>query len=91
MKTPDDAARRRIVNRLRRARGQLDGVVNAIEAEADCRDVLTQLAAVTRALNRAGYAIVTTAMAECLADPKATEEREGLTTEELEKLFLSLA
>lgn len=91
MKTPDDAARRRIVNRLRRARGQLDGVITAVETEADCRDVLTQLAAVTHALNRAGFAIVSTAMEECLADPAATQEREGLTTAELEKLFLSLA
>ncbi|MCM3659549.1 metal-sensitive transcriptional regulator [Georgenia satyanarayanai] len=91
MKTPDDAARRRIVNRLRRARGQLDGVITAVETQADCRDVLTQLAAVTHALNRAGFSIVSTAMEECLADPGATQEREGLTTAELEKLFLSLA
>ncbi|WP_152191777.1 metal-sensitive transcriptional regulator [Georgenia satyanarayanai] len=91
MKTPDDAARRRVLNRLRRARGQLDGVIAAVEGQADCRDVLTQLAAVTHALNRGGFAIVATAMEECLADPDTTQEREGLTTTELEKLFLSLA
>jgi len=91
VKTPDDAARRRVLNRLRRARGQLDGVIAAVDGQSDCRDVLTQLAAVTHALNRAGFAIVATAMEECLVDPDSTHEREGLTTGELEKLFLSLA
>ena len=91
MKTPDDAARRRVLNRLRCARGQLDGVIAAVDGQSDCRDVLTQLAAVTHALNRAGFAIVATAMEECLVDPDSTQEREALTTGEREKLFLSLA
>lgn len=87
----DDDARRRLVNRLKRARGQLDAVVAAVEEDASCRDVLTQLAAVTHALNRAGFVIVAEAMEECIAAPDATETRDGLTTAELEKLFLSFA
>ena len=92
MATKDLEAQRRIVNRLRRARGQLDAVITAVEAGGSCRDVVTQLAAVTSALDRAGFAIVSTAMKDCLADPEATAEVDkGLTTEELEKLFLMLA
>lgn len=91
MKTTDSAAERRVLNRLRRARGQLDGVIAAAESGAPCRDVITQLAAVTHALNRAGFVIVATAMEECLSEPEAAESRDGLTTEELEKIFLSLA
>ncbi len=89
--THDPAAQRKIANRLRRARGQLDAVIAAVEEGRPCRDVVTQLAAVSHALDRAGFAIVSTALRECLADPAAAEIEDGLTTEELEKLFLILA
>ncbi|MEN5074904.1 metal-sensitive transcriptional regulator [Isoptericola cucumis] len=80
-----------MLNRLRRARGQLDGVIAAVEADKPCRDVVTQLAAATSALDRAGFAIVATAMKDCVRDPDAAEAEQGLTTGELEKLFLMLA
>ena len=51
-KVPD--AQKLISNRLRRARGQLDAVIAAVDANEPCRDVVTQLAAVSSALNRAG-------------------------------------
>ena len=89
--TPDPTAQRRILNRLRRARGQLDAVIAAVESGGKCRDVVTQLAAVSSALDRAGFTIIATAMKDCLADPDATERTDDITTEELEKLFLALA
>ncbi|MBO1029980.1 metal-sensitive transcriptional regulator [Tessaracoccus sp. SD287] len=91
MKTPDPGAQRRILNRLRRARGQLDAVLAAVEGGAPCRDVVTQLAAVSSALDKAGFAIVASAMKDCVDDPDAAAAEDGLTTEELEKLFLMLA
>ncbi|MGA4670167.1 metal-sensitive transcriptional regulator [Propionibacteriaceae bacterium Y1923] len=92
MNEHDLAAQRRILNRLRRARGQLDAVITAVDSGAPCRQVVTQLAAVASALDKAGFAILATAMKDCVADPEATAETEdGLTTEELEKLFLMLA
>ncbi|GAA1697583.1 metal-sensitive transcriptional regulator [Microbacterium sediminicola] len=91
--TPEEqaAAQKRIVNRLKRAQGQLAAVINAVESGGTCRDVVTQLSAVTSALDRAGFAIISTAMRDCLADPDKAATQEGLTQEELEKLFLSLA
>ena len=88
MTTTDADAQRRILNRLKRARGQLDAVVGAVERGESCRDVVTQLAAVCAALDRAGCAIISSAMKDCLADP---ERPDGLTADELEKLFLTLA
>ena len=86
----DAAARQReIVNRLRPASGQLAAVIAAVEAGKDCRDVVTQLAAVSSALDKAGYAIVATAMRDCLVREEPSENR--LTADELEKLFLTLA
>ena len=56
-----------VVNRLRRAQGQLAGVLRMIEDGRDCKDVVTQLAAVSRALDRAGFAIIATGLKQCLA------------------------
>lgn len=77
MISDDPQAVRRIVNRLRRARGQLDGVINAIENEAPCRDVVTQLSAVASALDRAGFAIISTAMRECLSEDAKPSDAES--------------
>ena len=43
-----------ILNRLRRAQGQLAGVIGMVEQGRDCKDVVIQLAAVSKALDRAG-------------------------------------
>lgn len=79
-----------VLNRLRRAQGQLAAVIAMIEAGRDRKDVVTQLAAVSHALDRAGFKIVAGGMRQCL-----TERQQGhippLTEAELEKLFLALA
>ncbi|TLP75770.1 metal-sensitive transcriptional regulator [Nesterenkonia sphaerica] len=92
MKEADPETQRKILNRLKRARGQLDSVIRAVETGGNCRDVVTQLAAVSHALDRAGFSVVSSAMQYCLTDPEAARETDdGLTVEELEKLFLSLS
>lgn len=78
------------LNRLRRAQGQLAGVISMIEQGRDCKDVVTQLAAVSRALDRAGFKIVATGLRECLTDTER-DGKEPMTEAELEKLFLALA
>ncbi|WP_338674145.1 metal-sensitive transcriptional regulator [Streptomyces sp. SCSIO 30461] len=88
MKVDDDAVSA-VLNRLRRAQGQLAGVIAMIEAGRDCKDVVTQLAAVSRALDRAGFKIVASGMRQCMAN--ADENQAPMTEEELEKLFLALA
>jgi DNA-binding FrmR family transcriptional regulator len=85
----DDEALNAVLNRLRRAQGQLAGVIAMIEAGRDCKDVVTQLAAVSRALDRAGFKIVASGMRQCLA--AADGNTPPMTEAELEKLFLALA
>lgn len=87
----DDAERmNEVLSRLRRAQGQLTGVIAMIEQGRDCKDVVTQLAAVSRALDRAGFKIVASGMRHCITSNQAgTPPR--LSEDELEKLFLSLA
>ena len=81
----DEQARDAVLNRLRRAQGQLAGVIAMIEADRECRDVVTQLAAVSRAIDRAGFKIVASNMRACLTGDSP------MSAEELEKLFLTLA
>ncbi|OBC15835.1 hypothetical protein A5784_27440 [Mycobacterium sp. 852013-50091_SCH5140682] len=86
----DQEAIAAVLNRLRRAQGQLAGVISMIEQGRDCKDVVTQLAAVSRALDRAGFKIVATGLRECVT----TDHRDGsetLDVAQLEKLFLALA
>lgn len=86
----DDDEIAAVLNRLRRAQGQLAGVISMIEQGRDCRDVVTQLAAVSRALDKAGFKIVATGLREC-ATGEAADSQRPLTEAELEKLFLALA
>jgi len=79
-----------VLNRLRRAQGQLTGVISMIEQGRDCKDVVTQLAAVSRALDRAGFKIVATGLRECISGD-GPDGRAPMTEAELEKLFLALA
>jgi DNA-binding FrmR family transcriptional regulator len=78
-------ARAAVLNRLRRAQGQLAGVIAMVEDGRNCRDVVTQLAAVSRALDRAGFKIVASNMGPCLTGESA------MSIDELEHLFLALA
>ena len=77
-----------VVNRLRRAQGQIGGILRMIEDGRDCKDVVTQLAAVNRALDRAGFAIMATGLKQCLTESDGTDSVDLKT---MEKLFLSLA
>ncbi|MCL2850687.1 MAG: metal-sensitive transcriptional regulator [Micrococcales bacterium] len=78
-----------VVNRLRRAEGQLAAVRRAVQDGNDCEQVIIQLAAVSRALDKAGFAIIATSMKQCVA--AADGDEEVLDVAKLEKLFLSLA
>lgn len=83
----DPAVTHDIVMRLKRARGQLEGVINMIEEGRGCGDIVTQLAAVSKALDRAGFKIVANGLQQCWEQG----DDAPLTQEQLEKLFLSLA
>lgn len=84
-------AQRRVLHRLRRAHGQLAAVIAAVEQDKPCREVVTQLAAVSKALGRAGVLLISGALQECVADPEGAKAEGGLTVGEVEKLFMMLA
>lgn len=88
MQFPDDVSDD-VLNRLRRAEGQLRGVQRLLEEGAECKAVVTQLSAAQAALHRAGLRLMAAGMRACLANPDRAEA-EGMTTEQMEELFLTL-
>ncbi|MTB72493.1 metal-sensing transcriptional repressor [Arsenicicoccus sp. MKL-02] len=77
-----------VLKRLRRAQGQLSAVIRMIEEERDCRDVVMQLSACSKALDRAGFALISTGLQQCMTSDNPEREAD---LEAMEKLFLSLA
>ena len=76
-----------VMNRIKRAQGQLAGVLRMVESERDVEEILLQLKAVTSALDRAGLAMI--------ADEwrLAAAREEGPTDDDLERverLFIQL-
>lgn len=79
-----------VVRRLKRAQGQLGGIIAMIEDGRDCRDVVTQVAAVSKALDRAGFAIIASGLRQCLS-PESEDDQQAVDLHDMEKLFLLLA
>lgn len=84
----DEEAIRLITNRLRRAQGQLGGIVTMIESGRSCQDVVTQLSAVSKAVDRAAFSLIATGLRECLLENDGNTDA---VSERLEKLFLTMA
>lgn len=82
----DDNTTDEVIKRLRRAEGQLGGVIKMLQEGRDCEDVITQLAAVSRAVDKAGFRLVAGGLRTCVTGTNPTE-----TMEKLEKLFITLA
>jgi DNA-binding FrmR family transcriptional regulator len=76
-----------VVNRVKRAQGQLAGVLRMIEEGREVQEVVNQLKAVTRALDRAGFAIIAMELREAIAAGPVDDDE----LERLEQLYLSLA
>jgi DNA-binding FrmR family transcriptional regulator len=79
-----------VVKRLRRAEGQIRGVIAMLTDGRDCAEVVTQLAAVSRALDRAGFKIIASGLQQCVT-AQADGQDQTVNLEQMEKLFLSLA
>lgn len=77
-----------ITKRVKRAQGQMGAVVRMLEEGRSCEDVVTQMAAIAKAVNTAAFTLISASLKECLAEPDANAED---IVPRLQKLFLSLA
>ncbi len=77
-----------LVNRLRRAQGQIGGIVRMIENDQDCKAIVVQLVAARKALDRAGFALINGGLRQCL---RSGTEPDEARVKALERLFLHLS
>jgi DNA-binding FrmR family transcriptional regulator len=68
----------KIINRLKRAEGQMRGVLNIMEEGKDCVDVVTQLSAVRASIDKLIGVIVAENLVHCITE----DHGDGLTQEE---------
>jgi DNA-binding FrmR family transcriptional regulator len=77
-----------ITKRVKRAHGQLGAVVRMLEEGRSCEEIVTQMSAVSKAVNTAAFTLISASLKECLIDGKNDQEQ---VSAQLQKLFLSLA
>ena len=76
--------------RLRRAAGQVQAVERMLAEGRECRDVVTQLSAATRALEQAGFRLVASGLTYCVQNPEEAAA-DGYPLEDVERMFMKLA
>lgn len=67
-----------IINRIKRAEGQMRGILAMMEDGKNCSDVVTQLSAVRSSIDRAMGIIVAENLVACVND----QEKDGISKEE---------
>ncbi len=68
----DAGAKKKVLTRLRRVRGQVEGIARMVEEERYCVDVLLQIAAVQAALGQAGKLVLRSHVETCVSDALAS-------------------
>jgi DNA-binding FrmR family transcriptional regulator len=76
--------------RLHRVAGQIDGIERMLDQGRECRDVVTQISAATKALEQAGFALVAAGLRYCVEHPDEAAE-DGYPLEAVRKMFMKLA
>jgi DNA-binding FrmR family transcriptional regulator len=86
----DENASGDLIRRLRRIEGQVRGIIQIIGDNRDCAEIVTQLAAASRATDGARFRLLSSSLRQRRsATPNG--QTEPMTSEQLERLFLSLA
>lgn len=89
MEIPEEAVND-LTRRLRRIEGQIRGVQQMLADGRDCRDIVTQISAASKALDQAGFKLVASGLTWCLEHPEQSAA-EGYAIEDVQKMFMKLA
>lgn len=79
-----------LLKRLRRVEGQVRGVQQMLLDGRECRDVVTQISAASKALDQAGFKLVASGLTYCLNNPEQAAEQ-GYEIDDVQKMFMKLA
>lgn len=89
MELPDETVTD-LTRRLRRVEGQVRGLQQMLEDDRDCREIVTQLSAATKALEQVGFHLVAAGLTWCLQDPERSAA-DGYELADVQKMFTKLA
>ena len=88
MELPDEVTDD-VRKRLRRAAGQVAAVERMLDEGRDCKEIVTQLSAATKALEQAGFRLVSAGLVYCVTEPEKAAA-EGYPLAEVERMFMKL-
>lgn len=83
----DELALDEFTKRLRRAEGQIGGILRMVEDGRSCEDIVHQLAAVAKAVNKAAFGLITAGLSECILEENKNADE---VKAQLQKLFLTM-
>lgn len=89
LQLPDDVIED-VRKRLHRVMGQVAGIERMLDSGRECKDVVTQISAATKALEQTGFRLVSAGLAYCVAHPDEAEAA-GYPLDVVEKMFMKLA
>lgn len=65
---------KKMINRINRIQGQLNGVVKMMEEEKDCKDIITQLSSSKGSIQRLMGIIISENLIECVKTAEENNE-----------------
>jgi DNA-binding FrmR family transcriptional regulator len=89
MQIPDDVIHD-VRTRVRRAAGQVQAIERMLVEGRECREVVTQISAATKALEQAGFKLVAAGLTYCVENPEEAEA-DGYARDDVERMFMKLA
>ncbi len=76
--------------RLHRVAGQVEAIERMLDEGRECRDVVTQISAATKALEQVGFKIVAAGLTYCVQHPDDAAAQ-GYPLEAVQRMFMKLA
>ncbi len=75
-----------ISKRIKRAQGQLGAISRMLEEGRNCEEIVTQMSAVSKAVNTAAFTLISASLKECIVEGNSNSDE---VTAQLQKLFLT--
>jgi len=89
MEMPEDVVED-VRRRLHRVAGQVEAIERMMDEGRECRDVVTQISAATKALEQVGFKVVSAGLTYCVQHPDDAAA-EGYPLEAVQRMFMKLA
>jgi CsoR family transcriptional regulator, copper-sensing transcriptional repressor len=80
-----------LLTRLRKVEGQIRGIQKMIAEDRDCADVIRQVVAASRALDKVGFMVTSRSLKNCLSRSAATGKDPGIAMDDALKMLFAVA